>query len=112
MLKKIEAVLRPYKIQKIIMKLEELGLFFYIEACKGYGTRLSPLALYKNKSLENMANLPRTKLTVIINEEQYDTVEKLILKSADSAIIGDGKIFTQKILKSVDISTKEINADS
>lgn len=108
MWKKIEAVIRPYKIQAIIEKLEPFGLFFYLEECKGFGKRLSPLSLYKAKKVPDLETLPRTKLTILVPENLLEKVIEIIVNQGDTGIVGDGKIFILPLYRVIDIYSKEI----
>ncbi len=103
MLKKIEAVLRPYKINEIIKALMKFNVFFYLQECKGYGKRLSPLSLYKNDINKSIESLPRVKFSIIAHQENIDQVIKIIIELGNTGIVGDGKIYIESILNEIKI---------
>ncbi|HCL55491.1 MAG TPA: P-II family nitrogen regulator [Spirochaetia bacterium] len=109
MWKKIEAIIRPYKIQKIITELEKLNVFFYLEDSKGFGKRLSPLSLYQSEKAPVIETLPRTKITILCPDAQVEPIVSIILEDGNTGIVGDGKIFIQTIEKIIDIYKQEIN---
>jgi nitrogen regulatory protein P-II 1 len=110
MWKKVEAILRPYKIQEIIEVLKDLQLIFYIEESMGFGKRLSPLSLYsKKESSPAIESLPRTKLTVVVREELVEQVVNLIREKGGTGIVGDGKVFVEPVLGIIDIYSQEID---
>lgn len=108
MWKKIEAVLRPYKVQEIIEQLEERKIHFYLEDCVGFGRRLSPLSLYKKESPLPGQSLPRTRITLFLPQQDEDWAVSLILERGDTGIAGDGKIFITPVIRGMDIETREI----
>jgi len=109
MWKKVEAILRPYQIQSLIDQFNELNLFFYLEDCKGFGKRLSPISLYRPEGFGALETLPKTKITLLVHEKDLQTVYQLILKKGDDGISGNGKIFIEPILKIIDIQSREID---
>jgi len=109
MLKKVEVILRPYQVQNLIQKLSGMGIYFYLEDCKGFGKRFSPLMLYKKKNDGSLETLPKTKITLFVNEEQKENVFEAVLEKNDTGISGSGKIFTIPVITVIDIESRQIN---
>ena len=104
---KIEAILRPFNIQPLIEELKDKEKVFYLEECKGFGKRISPLSLYKNSSQSTLESLPRTKISIFVKEEHVEQLIELIISAGQTGIVGDGKIFITPVESILDIESRE-----
>ncbi len=109
-MKKIEAIIKPYKLNQVINELEKAGVNkLTAEEVKGFGRRKSASSFYKVKKGMNfiLEYLPKLKLYIIAEEEIVDNVIEIILKNSSTKEIGDGKIFVTQVLECIDIRSGE-----
>ncbi|HOJ49595.1 MAG TPA: P-II family nitrogen regulator [Spirochaetota bacterium] len=99
---KIEVIVRPYQTQIIrdILSFENESII--IEDVNGIGVNVNPLNLYKGQK-KILESLPKSKITIYTYKGTHEEIIKLILEKIRTGIIGDGKIFVQEILNSIEI---------
>jgi len=106
-LKKIEAVIKPFKLEDVKDALTEAGITgMTVSDVKGYGRQQGHSELYRGAEYV-VDFLPKIKLELIVAEADVDSTIKLITDSAKTGKIGDGKIFVSAIEKIVRIRTGE-----
>lgn len=106
-MKKIEAVIKPFKLEDVKDALTEMGIHgMTVTDVKGYGRQQGHTELYRGAEYV-VDFLPKVKLEVIISDEDCDKVLDAIIKTARTGKIGDGKIFVSNIEKIVRIRTGE-----
>jgi nitrogen regulatory protein P-II 1 len=106
-LKKIEAVIKPFKLEDVKDALTEAGITgMTVSDVKGYGRQQGHSELYRGAEYV-VDFLPKIKLELIVAEADVDNTIKLITDSAKTGKIGDGKIFVSSIEKIVRIRTGE-----
>ncbi len=111
-MKKIEAVIKPFKLDDVKDELIEIGITgMTVEEVKGFGRQKGHTELYRGAEYQ-VDFLPKVKLTVVIPKELSEKVLETILKSAKTGKIGDGKIFVSSIEKTYRIRTGESGIDS
>ena len=111
-MKKIEAIIKPFKLDEVKEALQEIGVqgLTVLEA-KGFGRQRGHTELYRGA--EYIVDfLPKIKIEVILENEQLDDALKAILSSARTDKIGDGKIFVSNIEQAIRIRTSETGADA
>jgi nitrogen regulatory protein P-II 1 len=106
-MKKIEAIIKPFKLDEVKEALQELGVqgLTVIEA-KGYGRQKGQTELYRGAEYV-VDFLPKIKIEVVIADDQLDRAVEAISAAARTGRIGDGKIFISEILDVVRIRTGE-----
>ena len=106
-MKKIEAVIKPFKLDDVKEALQEVGVqgMTVIEA-KGYGRQKGHTELYRGAEYV-IDFLPKVKLEVIVPDDQAERVVEAIVTSARSGRIGDGKIFVSDVEDVIRIRTGE-----
>ena len=105
MQKKIEAIIKPFKLEEIKQALAEIGSFgMTISDVKGFGQQKGHTALYRGAEYE-VDFLPKTKIEIIVSEEMADLVIETIEKTAKTGKIGDGKIFVYDVSHAIRIRT-------
>ena len=111
-MKKIEAIIKPFKLEDIKDALEEIGLtgLTVIEA-KGFGRQKGHNELYKGSEYV-VDFLPKVKIEIIVDDSLSEKAIDVILKSAFSGKIGDGKIFVSNIQQVLRIRTGEKDSDA
>ena len=111
-MKKVEAIIKPFKLDEIKEALHEIGLqgITVLEA-KGFGRRKGHTELYRGA--EYIVDfLPKVKIELIIEDQQLDTAIEAIQKAAHTGRIGDGKIFVSPIEDAIRIRTGERGAEA
>ena len=106
-MKKIEAIIKPFKLDEVKEALQELGVqgLTVIEA-KGYGRQKGQTELYRGAEYV-VDFLPKIKIEVVIADDQLDRALEAIAAAARTGRIGDGKIFITDVLEVVRIRTGE-----
>jgi nitrogen regulatory protein P-II 1 len=106
-MKKIEAIIKPFKLDDVKEALQELGLqgMTVVEA-KGFGRQKGHTELYRGAEYV-VDFLPKLKLEVVVADDQADAAVEAIASAARTGRIGDGKIFVSEIGSVVRIRTGE-----
>ena len=106
-MKKIEAVIKPFKLDEVKEALQELGVqgMTVIEA-KGYGRQKGHTELYRGAEYV-VDFLPKIKIEVVVADDQLAGALEAIQNAARTGRIGDGKIFISEVLEVVRIRTGE-----
>ncbi len=111
-MKKIEAVIKPFKLDDVREALSEIGItgMTAIEV-KGFGRQKGHTELYRGAEYV-VDFLPKVKIDIVVNDEQVDRCVEAITESARTGKIGDGKIFVSSIERVVRIRTGEMDGDA
>jgi nitrogen regulatory protein P-II 1 len=109
-MKKIEAIIKPFKLDEVKEALQELGVqgMTVLEA-KGYGRQKGHTELYRGAEYV-VDFLPKIKIEVVVADDQLDAALEVIQTAARTGRIGDGKIFVSEIIDVVRIRTGESGA--
>ena len=111
-MKKIEAVIKPFKLDEVREALSELGVTgLTVTEVKGFGRQKGHTELYRGAEYV-VDFLPKVKIEAAIKSEILDQVIEAIEKSANTGKIGDGKIFVFELEQVVRIRTGETGADA
>ncbi|MDD2888999.1 MAG: P-II family nitrogen regulator [Aliarcobacter sp.] len=106
-MKKIEAVIKPFKLEDVKDALAQAGVTgMTVSDVKGYGRQQGHSELYRGAEYV-VDFLPKIKLELIVADEDVDSIISVIIESAKTGKIGDGKIFISPIEKIVRIRTGE-----
>jgi nitrogen regulatory protein P-II 1 len=111
-MKKIEAIIKPFKLDEVKEALHEVGLqgITVLEA-KGFGRQKGHTELYRGAEYV-VDFLPKVKIELVLEDSQLDAAVEAILKSAHTGHIGDGKIFISEIEEAIRIRTNERGAEA
>jgi nitrogen regulatory protein P-II 1 len=111
-MKKIEAIIKPFKLDEVKEALQEVGLqgITVIEA-KGFGRQKGHTELYRGAEYV-VDFLPKVKLEIVLPDSLVDGAVEAIRKSAQTGRIGDGKIFVSSIEEAIRIRTGETGQDA
>jgi len=111
-MKKIEAVIKPFKLDEVKEALQELGLqgMTVLEA-KGFGRQKGQTELYRGAEYV-VDFLPKIKIEVVVSDDQLAAAVEAIQTAARTGRIGDGKIFVSDIIEAVRIRTGETGASA
>jgi len=108
-MKKIEAIIKPFKLDEVREALSELGVSgLTVTEVKGFGRQKGHTELYRGAEYV-VDFLPKIKLEVVVSAAMLDTVVEAIVKAARTGKIGDGKIFVSQIERVIRIRTGETN---
>ena len=111
-MKKIEAIIKPFKLDEVKEALQEVGLqgITVIEA-KGFGRQKGHTELYRGAEYV-VDFLPKVKLEIVLSDALVEGAVEAISKSAQTGRIGDGKIFVSSIEEAIRIRTGETGTDA
>ena len=111
-MKKIEAIIKPFKLDEVKDKLNELGVQgITVTEVKGFGRQKGHTELYRGAEYV-VDFLPKVKMEIILADSQTEEVVNAITKAAQTGRIGDGKIFITKLEEAVRIRTGEKGEDA
>ena len=106
-MKKIEAIIKPFKLDEVREALSELGIMgLTATEVKGFGRQKGHTELYRGAEYV-VDFLPKVKLDIVVKDEMVDKVIDSITKTAHTGKIGDGKIFVMNVEDAVRIRTGE-----
>ena len=109
-MKKIEAIIKPFKMEDVKDALAELGIEgMTVSEVKGFGRQKGHTELYRGAEYV-VDFLPKVKLEVAVDDDIADTVVETIVKSARTGKIGDGKVFVLDLAGAVRIRTGETDS--
>lgn len=112
MMKKIEAIIKPFKLEDVKDALATLELTgMTVSEVRGYGRQQGHSELYRGAEYV-VDFLPKIKIELVVKDENVDEVIKVISENAKTGKIGDGKIFVSDIEKSVRIRTGETDNEA
>jgi nitrogen regulatory protein P-II 1 len=111
-MKKIEAIIKPFKLDEVKEALQEVGLqgITVVEA-KGFGRQKGHTELYRGAEYV-VDFLPKVKLEIVIADELVERAVDAIRKAAQTGRIGDGKIFVSSVEEAIRIRTGETGSDA
>ena len=111
-MKKIEAIIKPFKLDEVMEALQEVGLQgITVTEAKGFGRQKGHTELYRGA--EYIVEFqPKIKLQIAISDEQVDAAIDAICGAAATGKIGDGKIFISPLEQSIRIRTGETGEDA
>jgi nitrogen regulatory protein P-II 1 len=106
-MKKIEAIIRPTKLDQVKSALDELGVVgMTVTDVRGYGAQRGHTERYRgNTYVVNL--LPKIKLDLIVTDEKAASVLEIIEEAARTGEVGDGKIFVSSVERAIRIRTGE-----
>jgi len=108
-MKKIEAIIKPFKLDEVREALSEVGVTgLTVTEVKGFGRQKGHTELYRGAEYV-VDFLPKIKVEVVVADESVDAAIEAIIKAARTGKIGDGKIFVSAVEQIVRIRTGETN---
>ena len=111
-MKKVEAIIKPFKLDEVKDKLTEIGVHgVTVTDVKGFGRQKGHTELYRGAEYV-VDFLPKVKLEIAIDDSLTDKVIEAVSKAANTGKIGDGKIFVTTLEQIVRIRTGETGADA
>lgn len=106
-MKKVEAIIKPFKLEEVKEALSELGIQgMTVSEVKGFGRQKGHTEIYRGSEY-TIDFLPKMKIEVVVPADKADDVIKAIVGAAKTGKIGDGKIFVAPVEKAIRIRTEE-----
>jgi nitrogen regulatory protein P-II 1 len=106
-MKKIEAIIRPFRIDDVREALTEIGIKgMTLTEVKGYGRQKGHTELYRGSEYQ-IDFLPKIKIEVIVGDDAVDRVVDTIVAAAKTGQVGDGKIFVYPVEDVIRVRTGE-----
>ena len=106
-MKKIDAIIKPFKLDDVREALAEVGITgMTVTEVKGFGRQKGHAELYRGAEY-SVNFLPKVKIDIAIADDQLDEVVEVIGKAAWTGKIGDGKIFVAELQRVIRIRTGE-----
>ena len=111
-MKKIEAIIKPFKLDEAKEALQEVGLQgITVTEAKGFGRQKGHTELYRGAEYV-VDFLPKVKVEIVLNDDAVDGAIEAIRNAAQTGRIGDGKIFVSSVEEVIRIRTGETGADA
>jgi nitrogen regulatory protein P-II 1 len=111
-MKKIEAIIKPFKLDEVKEALQEVGIQgITVTEAKGFGRQKGHTELYRGAEYV-VDFLPKVKIEIVIDEGRVEASVDAIQKAARTGRIGDGKIFVLNVEEAIRIRTGETGADA
>ena len=111
-MKKIEAIIKPFKLDEVKEALHEIGVSgITVTEAKGFGRQKGHTELYRGAEYV-VDFLPKVKIEVVLDDDQVDGAIEAIVDAAKTEKIGDGKIFVSSVEQAIRIRTGESGSDA
>ena len=111
-MKKVEAIIKPFKLDEVKDKLNEIGIKgITVSEVKGFGRQKGHTELYRGAEYV-VDFLPKIKMEIIVGDNQMEDVINTIMQAAQTGRIGDGKIFVTPVERAIRIRTAEENEEA
>ena len=106
-MKKIEAVIKPFKLEEVKDALAEIGIEgMTVTEVKGFGRQKGHTEIYRGSEY-TVDFLPKIKLDIVVGDDNVEAATKAIISAAKTGKIGDGKVFISQVEESIRIRTDE-----
>ena len=106
-MKKIEAIIKPFKLEEVKEALAEIGVEgMTVSEVKGFGRQKGHTEIYRGSEY-TVDFLPKIKIEVVLVDELTEKAVAAIVKAAKTGKIGDGKVFISPVMEAVRIRTDE-----
>jgi nitrogen regulatory protein PII len=107
-MKKIEAIIKPFKLEDVKQALAEVGVEgMTVSEVKGFGRQKGHTEIYRGSEY-TVDFLPKIKIEVVLGDSQVTAAVDAIVKAAKTGKIGDGKVFVSPIENAIRIRTEEV----
>ncbi|MEM9003796.1 MAG: P-II family nitrogen regulator [Cyanobacteria bacterium P01_F01_bin.86] len=111
-MKKIEAIIRPFKLDEVKIALVNAGIVgMTVSEVRGFGRQKGQTERYRGSEY-TVEFLQKLKLEIVVDDDQVDMVTEKIIAAARTGEIGDGKIFVTPVHQIVRIRTGEKNTEA
>jgi nitrogen regulatory protein PII len=109
---KIEAIIKPFKLDDVKEELNGIGIQgMTISEVKGYGRQKGHMEIYRGAEY-SVDFVPKIKIEIVVDAQSTERVVQTIQKTADTGKVGDGKIFISPVEEAVRVRTGERGKDA
>jgi nitrogen regulatory protein PII len=109
-MKKIEAIIKPFKLEEVKDALSEVGIAgMTVIEVKGFGRQKGHTEIYRGSEY-TVDFLPKVKIELVVPEEQTEGAVEAIVRTAKTGKMGDGKVFVSPVEDAIRIRTEEKGA--
>ncbi len=106
-MKKVEAIIKPFKLEDVKEALSELGIEgMTVTEVKGFGRQRGHTEIYRGSEY-TIDFIPKVKIEIVTDDNRVEEIIGAIIKAANTSKIGDGKIFVSSIEQAIRIRTGE-----
>jgi nitrogen regulatory protein PII len=106
-MKKIEAIIKPFKLEEVKDALSEIGIEgMTVSEVKGFGRQKGHTEIYRGSEY-TVDFLPKIKLEIVVGDKTAESAVAAIVKAAKTGKIGDGKVFVSAVEEAIRIRTDE-----
>jgi nitrogen regulatory protein P-II 1 len=106
-MKKIEAIIKPFKLEEVKEALSEVGIEgMTISEVKGFGRQKGHTEIYRGSEY-TVDFLPKIKIELVLADNRVEAAVSAIIKAARTGKIGDGKVFVSSVEEAIRIRTEE-----
>src|SRR4029450_2584379 len=106
-MKKIDAVIKPFKLNEVKDALHEIGITgMTVSEVKGFGRQKGHTEIYRGSEY-TVDFLPKIKIELVLPDSQVEPAVAAIVKTAKTGKIGDGKVFVSNVEEAIRIRTEE-----
>ncbi|HVN48115.1 MAG TPA: P-II family nitrogen regulator [Bacteroidota bacterium] len=110
-MKKIEAIIRPAALDDLHQALHEAGFYgMTVSEVKGFGRQKGHTEFYRGSEY-HIDFLPKVKLEIVVPDARVEDATAIIIRSAKSGNVGDGKIFIEPVEEAIRVRTEETGED-
>jgi len=107
-MKKIEAIIKPFKLEEVKEALAEIGVVgMTVTEVKGFGRQKGHTEIYRGSEY-TVDFLPKVKLELVLTDDLVEKAIDAIVKAAKTGKIGDGKVFVLPVNQAIRIRTEEV----
>jgi nitrogen regulatory protein P-II 1 len=111
-MKKIEAVIKPFKLDDVKEALSEIGIYgMTVTEVNGYGRQKGHKEIYRGAEYV-VDFVPKIKLEIVVSDERADETVETVRNAANSGKIGDGKIFVLPVEQVIRVRTGETGTEA
>lgn len=111
-MKKIEAIIKPHKLDEVVHGLNEIDICgMTVTEVKGFGRQKGFVEVYRGREY-SVNFLQKVKIEIVVDDEMVEKIIDVILKNAKTNEIGDGKIFVFNVEDTIRIRTEERGSEA
>jgi nitrogen regulatory protein P-II 1 len=111
-MKKIEAIIKPFKLEEVKDALSQIGIEgMTVSEVKGFGRQKGHTEIYRGSEYK-VDFLPKIKIEIVLPDARVESAVKAIVSSAKTGKIGDGKVFVSDVEEIIRIRTEEKGDDA
>ncbi len=111
-MKKIEAVIKPFKLDDVKEALSEIGIYgMTVTEVNGYGRQKGHKEIYRGAEYV-VDFVPKIKLEIVVSDDRAEETIETVRNAANTGKIGDGKIFVLNVEKAIRVRTGEADTDA